>query len=72
MVDEVVAALERGESLETLRALLVRYRASGLSQRAAYDALHALRSRLTGRDEDRLLELMDIVAGFCAPHLRVW
>lgn len=71
-MDEVVAALERGDSLDALRAILVHHERNGLPQCAAYDALHALRARLTGRDEDRLLELMDIVAGFCAPHLRVW
>jgi hypothetical protein len=70
---ELEAALARKAASDELVAVLRRHRDAGLSQRAAYDSLQTLRSREIGEpDEDRILELMDIVSGFCHPACRLW
>ena len=56
------------EFVETLRV----HRDLGVTQEAAYRALEALRSSATEEDEDRILEWMDVVAGFCQTSRRVW
>ena len=45
----------------------------GLSREAAYQILASFRDRAPDEAaEDRVLEVMDIVSGFCAPELLVW
>lgn len=68
----IQAALERGALLEELRAILCEYRDTGLSQQEAYATLNALRLGAGAQLDDRILEVMDVVVGFCAPHYRVW
>jgi hypothetical protein len=53
--------------------ILREHRAAGLTQRIADEVLSELRR--TAPDEaadERIMEVMDVVFGFCAPHLRVW
>lgn len=45
----------------------------GLEREVALECLGRLRGDATlDAEEDRLLELMDIVWGFCPTHNRVW
>lgn len=69
LVEATAQALARGESLAEIATLLRRLRDRGLSQSAAYDAVEALRVGAGDMEEDRLLEVLDIVSGFCAPGL---
>ena len=66
--DALVRHASLDEFVETLRV----HRNLGLTQEDAYQALEALRSGATEDDEDRILEWMDVVAGFCQPSRRVW
>jgi hypothetical protein len=70
-INEIRTALERDASLAELIQLMRAHRSMGLSRATAYEALGALRSTVE-RHEDRLLEAMDIVSGFCQPQHRVW
>lgn len=63
-------ALHRGTG--DLYEIVGRYKRLGLGQREAYEALEALREGLPEPVEDLLLEVMDVVSGFCSPHNRIW
>lgn len=71
------AALESGAGLLTLRAILLRYKASGVMAAQVAGLLQEWRASM--RDcaqgealEDAVLDALDIVTGWCAPQLRVW
>lgn len=65
-------ALAREATLDELCELLREHRDRGLTQRAAYRALQELRPTMDAPAEDALLEVMDVVSGWCAPARRVW
>ncbi|WP_080435599.1 hypothetical protein [Burkholderia ubonensis] len=69
---ELRNALENGANLDLLRAILVKYREKGFGQNSVNELLGQVRGDVTEDIEDRILELMDIVSGFCAPNMRVW
>lgn len=64
--------LARASSLDELIAIVRWHRDRGESQEAVYATLESLRSGLDEAAEDRLLELMDVVSGYCRPELRLW
>jgi hypothetical protein len=60
-------------SLEELIGVLRDFRSRGGSREMAYKALAELREERDLADrEDRILELMDVVRGFCSAHMLVW
>lgn len=62
-----------GGSLEALRTILKHYADQGGNKEEAYSILQKLRvEAVNDLVEDRILELMDIVSGFCSPHQRIW
>jgi hypothetical protein len=71
-IDEVSQALARGASFNELFAILRAYKESGLTQRSAYESLELVRARVGEPLDDIVMELMDIVVGFCNPRNRLW
>ncbi|HTH61498.1 MAG TPA: hypothetical protein VL689_15235 [Paraburkholderia sp.] len=69
---ELRDALARNYDFNLLRAILVKYREKNFSSESVYSLLEAIRIDVTEDIEDRVLELMDIVSGFCSPDMRVW
>lgn len=69
---ELRNALERNYDVNLLREILVKYREENFSSGSVYSLLDAIRIGATEDIEDRVLELMDIVSGFCYPYMRVW
>ena len=69
--EAIDAALQRNAPLDDFVAILRQFRDGGITADSALAALESLRAG-AGSTEDRILEIMDIVSGFCAPHLRVW
>jgi hypothetical protein len=65
-------ALTREASLDELHQIVRRCRDEGLTQQAALDVLSGVRADVPEPIEDRILEVMDRVSGFCAPGLRLW
>jgi len=57
--------------IHLLREILVKYRKMGFSSERLSRLLHTLRIGATEEVEERILELMDIASGFCAPDLRL-
>ena len=70
---EIKGALQKQASLQMFREIVCQYKKNGGTQRAAYVTLEKIRGeQITEPDEDRILELMDFVAGFCAQDQRIW
>ncbi|MBG9456433.1 hypothetical protein ABE61_21045 [Lysinibacillus sphaericus] len=56
-----------------LHKILTEYKGAGGKQNDAYAVLESLREDLKDdNSEDILLELLDVVVGFCSPHIRIW
>jgi hypothetical protein len=71
--EELRAALMSGLSLGQIVKVLRDYRAAGISREEVQDALERLRSHAQDEaQEDRILEVMDIVSGFCSAENSVW
>jgi len=65
-------ALEASAEFGLLRDILVKYWERGFSSEAVYELLSSMRDGVTEDIEERILELMDIVSGFCSLNMRVW
>ena len=71
--DAINGALKKQASLQMLREIVCQYKQNGGTQHAAYVTLEKIRDeQMEEPDEDRILELMDFVAGFCAQDQRIW
>jgi hypothetical protein len=71
--EELEATIRSDSPLEDIVALLRCYKAQGVTRDEVYSFLDSLRA--TGPDEatdDRILEVADLVSGFCSPHMKVW
>jgi len=56
-----------------LHKILKEYKDAGGMQNDAYVVLESLREDLKdGSSEDLLLEVLDVVIGFCSPNIRIW
>ena len=69
---EVGNAISQGVTWDGRRQILLTYRDLGMSEDTMTRALLALREELDPGAEDELLELLDLVVGWCQPHLRVF
>jgi hypothetical protein len=59
--------------LAQIAVTLREYRQQGVTRQQVQSALEALRNSAPDEEtEDRILEVMDIVSGFCSPQLTVW
>lgn len=70
--EELVFALNNGSDIISIREILVRYQESGFSAASLNKFLESMRVGADDALEDRILELMDIVSGFCSVSLKVW
>lgn len=67
------AAIRSNVPLDEIVTLLRQYKDQGITQSEVYAFLESLHKvPLTDEVDDRVLEVADFVAGFCAPHMRVW
>ena len=70
---EIKEAIQKNVSLPTLIDLLYRYKQIGGTQKEAYAILEKIRDNdIEESAEDRVLELMDFVSGFCSQDKRIW
>ena len=71
--DNIYTALQSYISLEVLVKILWSFKESGGEQAAAYSVLEEIREEDKEEPfEDRLLEVMDFVSGFCPIDKRIW
>ena len=74
---ELLAALDARAGLLTLRAILLRYHASGATAAQVAGLLQELRASAQDGTQDEaredvILDALDLVTGWCTPQLRVW
>lgn len=74
---ELLAALDARAGLLTLRAILLRYKARGATAEQVAGLLQELRASAQdgvqdAAREDVILDVLDMVTGWCTPQLRVW
>lgn len=70
---ELEAAIKSNLPLEDIVSLLRRYKDEGITQQDAYKFLEKLHQDApTEAVDDRILEVSDFAAGFCAPHMQIW
>lgn len=69
---EIDSAISRDESLESISTILKSYKEEGADQSAVKDLLESMRIDADEEYEDRLLEILDIVTGFCDSRYTVW
>ena len=70
--NELFFALNNGCDVASMRKILVKYQENGFSAASLHEFLSSMRFGADDELEDRILELMDIVSGFCSPFLKVW
>jgi len=68
----VIGGLEARVSLAEMIDVIRDFKLQGLTQGDATSVLEILRGSAGEEHEDRLLEILDCVSGFCAPRLRIW
>ncbi len=69
----LAAALRNGAPLDESLRILRLHRDHGATQAEVAEALNSIRVRAsTEAEEDRILELMEVVHGFCSPHMRLY
>jgi hypothetical protein len=73
LVDELEEAIASGTGLRPVVAALRRLRDLGATRDEVQGALDAMRDRTHDEaTEDRILEAMDVVSGFCSRENNVW
>jgi hypothetical protein len=72
MQDKLEAAIKSDTPLGEIVALLRQYKEQGIAQGEVYSFLQALHQAAPDEaTDDRILEVADFVAGFCASHMKV-
>jgi len=60
----------------SLRDILVKMKEEGMSAQDAFQIFEDIRSKLRSegneKDEDRIMDTMDIIVGYCNPRWKVW
>ena len=73
LLEDLRARLAKDAPYEDFVGVLERFRDEGGTRATAERALETLRAEgLGGAAEDRVLELLDVVCGFCAPERSIW
>lgn len=75
--NHLIAAIESGADLLSIRAILFDYANRGVESEEIGGLLSEFLRDVRENDlpdelEDKILEVLDIVTGFCPPFLKVW
>ena len=69
--DELLLALRAEEPFAAAHAVAKRLVTDGVDRQVLLAELDALRADLSEAEEDAALEVMDCLAGFSSPHMRI-
>ena len=73
MEKELETAVKSATPLGEIVVLLRNFKNQGVPQAEVYAYLERLhRAAPDEATDDRILEIADFVAGFCAPHMKIW
>ncbi|WP_025131676.1 hypothetical protein [Pseudomonas sp. PH1b] len=70
--EQLSSLLHSGADVQAIRHILLQYRDRGFAAQAVYNYLASFRPDASDELEDRVLEAMDMAAGYCSPGCRVW
>lgn len=70
--DKMRASAHGREPLAQVADVLRGYVKRGLSRKHATKVLEELRREVDEDTEDRILEILDLVSGYCSAGLRIW
>jgi hypothetical protein len=74
--EETLSLLKTEASLGKYHDILVRMKAEGISAAEAEKLFTEIRGIMISEEneegEDRVLEVLDFIVGWCSPHNRVW
>ncbi len=68
----ISSAISSDESLESISMMLRSYKDKGIDKLEVIALLESMRVDADEKYEDRILEILDIVTGFCDPKYIVW
>lgn len=68
----ILKEIQGSANLNKAREILMQYKILGISSSCVESTLKNIRKNSTGKEADFILEILDIVSGFCSPTLRVW
>ncbi|MEZ5096457.1 MAG: hypothetical protein R2731_10250 [Nocardioides sp.] len=69
--DEMLTAVEHAEGFERLRAVVRRLLYEGIAGEALLEDLSQIRGLVSQDDEEKVLDVMDLLTGWCAPEFRM-
>ena len=74
MTKKIIQGLKDNKDILELREEIILFKNNGGSQKEAEKILTALRTTYKNNEakEDKILELLDFVRGWCAAGLRIW
>jgi hypothetical protein len=64
-------ALQENEPMWKLRDVVIALHADGIPKDDIIKSLEALRKEVNEEDEDNILDVMDLLGGFCSPHMYI-
>ena len=74
---DLISAIRSNADLLSIRAILLEYKNRGIQAEEINELLadflsYVQTSGVSDELEDKILEVLDIVTGFCSPFLKVW
>ena len=69
--DDLFAALQADKPFDALHAVARRLVAEGIDRQALISEMETMRAEVADDAEDAILEVMDCLAGFSSPHMRI-
>ena len=69
--DAMLFAVEEGSGFEDLRVVVKAYIDQGMSVLVIMEELEQIRGLLAEEQEDHVLDLMDLVVGYCRSEVRI-
>lgn len=69
--DQMLAAVEAIDGFDRLRAVVKQLLDEGVQSDGLMEDLRQIRGLVSTDDEDKVLDVMDLLVGWCAPEFRL-
>lgn len=70
--EKIISNIKNDNYLILCFEVLVEYKNSGMTKSQMISNLNNIRSIVGNKDEDKILEMMDFVEGYCHPKFKVF
>ena len=68
----ILNEIQGNANLNKARDILMQYKRLGISSSYVANMLENIRKNSNEEEGDFILEILDVISGFCSPTLRVW